>query len=132
MDIMTSLMQRTKIEASECDTIIVHIDFAESCSLQQNSVMQAHWTILRAAIFTIHIQIDKDSHYSMAIISDYLEHDVRVVHIDQNIIVDCVQSVYSVIKKISYISDGASQHFKKNKNILNLTYYSINFGIPAS
>ena len=126
-------IRRIKIEASEYDTIIVHIDFAENYNLiHQNSIMQAHWTTQQAAIFTVHIQVNKDNHHSMAIISDYLEHDVEFVHAAQNVIVDYVQSVYPMVKKINYVSDGAPQHFRNNKNILNLTYHSIDFGIPAS
>ena len=129
----SDFIRRIKIEASEYDTIIVHIDFAENYNLiHQNSIMQAHWTTQQAAIFTVHIQVNKDNHHSMAIISDYLEHDVEFVHAAQNVIVDYVQSVYPMVKKINYVSDGAPQHFKNNKNILNLTYHSIDFGIPAS
>ena len=109
-------IRRIKIEASEYDTIIVHIDFAENYNLiHQNSDMQAHWTTQQAAVFTVHIQVNKDNHHSMAIISDYLEHDVGLVHAAQNVIVNYVQSVYPMVKKINYVSDGAPQHFKNNK-----------------
>ena len=126
-------IRRIKIEVSEYNTIIVHIDFAENYNLiHQNSIMQAHWTTQQAAIFTVHIQVNKDNHHSMATISDHLEHDVEFVHAAQNVIVDYVQSVYSMVKKINYVSDGAPQHFEDSKNILNLTYHSIEFGIPTS
>ena len=126
-------IRRIKIKASEYDTIIVHINFAENYNLiHQNSIMQAHWTTQQAAIFTVHIQVNKDNHHSIALISDYLEHDVEFVHAAQNVIVDYVQSVYPMVKQINYVSEGAPQHFKNNKNILNLTYHSTDFGIPAS
>ena len=129
----SNYIRKIKNEASEWDTIVVHVDFAENYSLlQQNSIMQAHWTTPQATIFTIHIKVDKDNHHSMAITSDYLEHDVEFVHAAQNIIVDYVQSLYSSVRKLNYVSDGAPQHFKNNKNILNLTYHYNDFGIPAS
>ena len=46
-------------------------------------------------------KISKDSHHSMAIISDYLEHDVESVHSAQHIIVDYIQSVYLGVKKLN-------------------------------
>ncbi|CAF2147192.1 unnamed protein product [Rotaria magnacalcarata] len=129
----SNYIRTIKNGASESDTIVVHMDFAENYSLQQqNSIMQAHWTTPQATIFTIHIKVDKDNHHSMAIISDYLEHNVEFVHAAQNIIVDYVQSLYPSIKKLNYVSDGAPQHFKNNKSILNLTYHYNDFGIPAS
>ena len=94
--------------------------------------MQTHWTTSQATIFTIYAKISKDNHHSMAIISDYLEHDVEFVHSAQRIIVDYIQSAYPGVKKLNYDSNGASQHFKNNKNILNLTYHYIDFGLPAS
>ena len=94
--------------------------------------MQAHWTTSQATIFTIHAKISKDNHHSMATISDYLEHGVEFVHSAQRIIVDYIQSDYPGVKKLHYDSDGAPQHFKNNKNILNLTYHYIDFGLPAS
>ena len=68
----------------------------------------------------------------MAVISDYLEHDVEFVHSAQRVIVDYIQSVYPRIKKLNYVSDGAPQHFKNNKNMLNLTYHYIDFRPSAS
>jgi hypothetical protein len=29
------------------------------------------------------------------------------------------------------VSDGASSHFKNGKNMLNLTYHELDFGLPA-
>ncbi|CAM4915347.1 unnamed protein product [Rotaria socialis] len=64
--------------------------------------------------------------------SDYLEHDVEFVHSVQRVIVEYIQSVYPGVKKLNYVSDGAPQHFKNNKNIFNLTYHYTDFGLPAS
>ena len=40
-----------------------------------------------------HIQVKKDNHHSMVIISDCLEHDVKHVHAAQNIIVNYVKCI---------------------------------------
>ena len=68
----------------------------------------------------------------MVIISDYLVHDVEFLHAAQGIISDFVLSVYSRVKRLNYVSDGAPQHFKNNKNISNLTYHQTDFGIPVA
>ena len=94
--------------------------------------MPAHWTTSQATIFAIYAKISKDNHHSMAIISDYLEHDVEFVHSTRHIIVDYIQSAYPGIKKLNYDSDGALQYFKNNKNILNPTYHYTDFGLSAS
>ena len=88
--------------------------------------MQAHWTTPQATLFTIHLKINKEKHDNLAIISDYLAHDVEFVHAAQGIINHYVQSIYPTVKQLNYVSDGAPQHFKNNKNILNLNY------IPSS
>ncbi|CAF3661614.1 unnamed protein product [Rotaria socialis] len=94
--------------------------------------MQAHWTNQQATLFTVHIKAVKEKHHSLIIISDYLAHDVIFVHTAQSIISDDVQSIYPTVKRLNYVSDGAPQHFKNNKSILNLTYHQVDFGIPAS
>ena len=122
-----------KEEADEHGTIVVHMDFAENHTLLVNKeIMQAHWTKQQATLFTIHLKVTKDIHHSMILISDYLAHDVEFVHAAQGVISDYVQSAYPAVKRLNYVSDGAPQHFKNNKNILNLTYHATDFGIPAS
>lgn len=39
---------------------------------------------------------------------------------------------YPNVKHLNYVSDGAGAHFKNNKNILNLTFHKIDFGLTAS
>ncbi|CAF4698512.1 unnamed protein product [Rotaria socialis] len=109
------------------------MDFAENHTLlAQNEIMQAHWTNQQATLFTVHIKTAKEKHHSLIIISDYLAHDVEFVHTAQSIISDYVQSIYPTVKRLNYVSDGAPQHFKNIKSILNLTYHQVDFGIPAS
>ena len=64
--------------------------------------MQAHWTTPLATIFIIHVKVGKNNHHhSMAIISEYLEHDVEFVHAVQNVIIDYIQTLYSGLKKLN-------------------------------
>ncbi|CAF4632672.1 unnamed protein product, partial [Rotaria socialis] len=129
----SSYIKMIKDQADEHETIVVHMDFAENHTLlAQNEIMQAHWTNQQATLFTVHIKTAKEKHHSLIIISDYLAHDVEFVHTAQSIISDYVQSIYPTVKRLNYVSDGAPQHFKNIKSILNLTYHQVDFGIPAS
>jgi hypothetical protein len=126
-------IKKLKEEASETDAVVAQMDFSENHNLlNQHEVMQAHWAATQAAIFTAHIKVNKHEHQSIAIVSDYLTHDVKFVHAAQGIIVDYVRSIYPFVKQLKYVSDGAVQHFKNSKSILNLTYHQNDFGIPAS
>lgn len=122
-----------KEAANENDTIVIHIDFAENYTLiAQREIMQAHWTNRQASIFTTQIIATKAQRHSLVIISDSLSHDVLFVHAAQRIIADYILNLYPKVKQLNYISDGAPQHFKNNKNLLNLTYHKADFGVPAS
>ncbi|CAF4363124.1 unnamed protein product [Rotaria sp. Silwood2] len=109
------------------------MDFSENHNLLiQHQVMQAYWTAAQAAIFTADVTVSKDKHHSIAIISDYLSHDVQFVHAAQGVIVDYLRGLHPSVKHFNYVSDGAGQHFKNNKSLLNLTYHQSDFGSPAS
>ena len=126
-------IKQIKQEASEQDSIVIQMDFSENHNLLiQHEVMQAHWTASQAAIFTAHVTVNKDEHHSIAIISDYLSHDVQFVHAAQGVIIDYLRNLHPSVKNVNYVSDGPSQHFKNNKSILNLTYHQSDFGVPAS
>ena len=43
-----------------------------------------------------------------------------------------MESTCPIARQLNYVSDGAPQHFKNNKNILNLTYHRVDFGLPAA
>ena len=109
------------------------MDFSENHNLlHQNEVMQVHWTTTQAAIFTAQIEVNKNKHHQIAIVTDYLSHNVKFVHTAQGIIVDYILSIYPAVKQHNYVSNGAGQHFKNNKSILKLTDHQRDFGILAS
>ncbi|CAF3841862.1 unnamed protein product [Rotaria sp. Silwood1] len=126
-------IKQIKQEASEQDSVVLQMDFSENHNLLiQHEVMQANWTAAQAAIFTAHVTVNKNKHHSIAIISDYLSHDVQFVDAAQGVIVDYLRGLYPSVKHFNYVSHGAAQHFKNNKSILNLTYHQSDFDIPAS
>lgn len=60
-----------------------------------------------------------------------LDHNIDFVHTAQSVIVQFIRHRYSTVKRVNYITDGAPQHFKSNKSMLNLTYHERDFEIPA-
>ena len=97
--------KQIKQEASEQDSIVIQMGFSENHNLLiQHEVMQAHWTAAQAAIFTAHITVNKDKHHSIAIISDYLSHDVQFVHAVQGVIVDYLRNFHPSVKHFNYDS----------------------------
>jgi hypothetical protein len=126
-------IKQIKLDSDDEDGIVVEMDFAENHSLIiQHQVQQAYYNTAQATIFTINIHVTNITHHAMAIISDCLDHDVKFVHAAQKIIVQFVRDNYPHAKHLNYVTDGAAQHFKSNKSILNLTHHHEDFGIAAS
>ncbi len=126
-------VKQIKLDSSDQDRIVVEMDFAENHNLiVQHQIQQAHYNTFQATIFTINIHVTNNTHHAVAIISDCLDHDVRFVHAAQKIITQFVRDNYPDVTHLNYVTDGASQHFKSNKSILNLTYHNRDFGIAAS
>ena len=78
------------------------------------------------------IRINQNTHHSLAFISDSLDHNVEFVHAAQYLAVEFVRRNYPNMKHFNYVTDGATQHFKSNKSIINLTYHYHDFGVIAS
>ena len=94
-----------KDEAAEDGTIVVQMDFAENhTSLISKDMLQAHWAKKQATLFTIHLKDAKDVHHRMSGIGDDLAHEVELVHVDQGIISEYVQSAYRAVKCLDDVS----------------------------
>ncbi|CAF1540807.1 unnamed protein product [Adineta ricciae] len=125
-------IKKIKEEACSNATAVVQMDFAENPALiVQHEIQQANWTTPQATIFTVHITVDKTIQHSLAFVSDHLDHNIDFVHAAQKVIVQFIRDRYSAVKRVNYVTDGAPQHFKSNKSMLNLTYHESAFGIPA-
>ena len=126
------ILNKLKLDADERRGVVVEMDFSENYLLiVQHEVQQAHYNTAQASIFTVNIRVNAQTHHSMAIISDCLEHDVTFVHAAQKIISQFVRDEYPDVRNLNYVTDGACQHFKSNKSILNLTHHHRDFGIDA-
>ena len=113
---------------------LICCDFAKNYAFViQNSTQSFHWNNNQATVFTCVVyyqEKDELKHVSIAIISDNLNHDSIAVHEYQKIIISYLKSNF-IMKKIFYLTDGASQHFKNKANFQNLLFHERDFGIPA-
>lgn len=104
-------------ESSLTTYIVVQIDFAQNFSFViQREVQSAYFNRQQATIFTVHMRIGEE-HRNLVIISDYLAHDTKFVYSAQKIIVQFVRREYPNIEKITYVSDGATAHFKSYSHL---------------
>ncbi|CAF4104405.1 unnamed protein product, partial [Rotaria sordida] len=124
-------IKNLRLNSSDNTYIVAQIDFAENFTIfHQREVQGYHWNNKQITIFTIHLKaglINKN----VVIISDYMSHNTIFVYVAQGLIVDFIKTNFPLVKKINYLSDGASNHFKNNFNILNLTHHKDDFGLDA-
>jgi hypothetical protein len=120
-----------KKKSDENDYVVITCDFAENYTLvAKREIQSAHWNHQQVTIFTIHIKIGQ-SHINLAAISDYLNHDTAFVYYCQRKITDFIKKKFPQVKKIIYVSDGASMHFKNKYNLLNLSFHQTDFNLQA-
>ncbi|CAF1685595.1 unnamed protein product [Adineta ricciae] len=61
-----------------------------------------------------------------------MEHTTSFVYCAQQILVRFIKKNFPLVKKINYVSDGPSGHFKNNANIFNSIHHKIDFELEAS
>ncbi|CAF1461704.1 unnamed protein product, partial [Adineta ricciae] len=119
-------------KSTNASFVVAQIDFSMNYTLiRQREVQQGFFSQHQVSLFTIHLTIG-DEHKNLAIISNYMEHTTAFVHCAQKILVDFIKKNFPLVKKINYVSDGASAHFKNNASILNLIHHKRDFGLDAS
>ncbi|CAF4054315.1 unnamed protein product, partial [Rotaria sp. Silwood1] len=124
-------IDRIKKASSEKDYIVITCDFAGNYTLAaQREIQSAHWSKQQASLFTIHIKIG-ESHINLAIISNYLNHDTAFVYYCQQQIIGFIKARYPLVKRIVYVSDGATMHFKNKFNMVNLSFHKNDFDLEA-
>ncbi|CAF1214858.1 unnamed protein product [Adineta ricciae] len=78
--------------------------------IRQREVQEGFFSQHQVTLFTIHLTIGRKQR-NVAIISDYMEHTTSFVYCAQQILVRFIKKNFSLVEKISYVSDGASGHF---------------------
>ncbi|CAF2062009.1 unnamed protein product, partial [Rotaria magnacalcarata] len=90
-------------QSSADDYVVVQIDLAENHKfVRQREPQSAHWNTDQAALFTVHLKIGKQ-HRCMVLISDYMNHDSKLVWLAQEHIANFVKKQYPEVKKINYV-----------------------------
>ncbi|KMQ88333.1 hypothetical protein RF55_12203 [Lasius niger] len=123
-------MKNVKMSLKEGEFLVI-CDFAENYAfVVQDAAPGFHWNNSQATVYPVVICF-KDSHKSLAIVSDNTIHDAIAVHIYTRIVVNYIKSISDNVRKIYYFSDEAPQQFKNYKNIANLCHHEKDFGIKA-
>lgn len=65
----------------------------------------------------------------MLIMSDCTTHDATAVYIMQQKLIPEIRKVCPELKKVNYVSDGATQHFKNRFQMCNLMHHKKDFGV---
>jgi len=125
--------KKRKLMKNEC---IVICDFSENYAfIIQNSIQGIHWNNDQATVhpFSIYYKNDRDELkiISFVCISECLNHDTVAVHLNQRQLIEFIKSNLPGIKKIIYMSDGASGQYKNRKNFINLMYHMEDFKVAA-
>lgn len=114
---------------------LVLSDFAENYTFTvQNAAPGFHWNNDQATVYNIVVYYKEGNvinHCSLVIISDCLEHDTVAVYTYHSTMIELLKRKFSIIEKIFYFTDGAPQHYKNFKNIINLAKHHDDFNIQA-
>ncbi|MES9880157.1 MAG: hypothetical protein ABW185_04670 [Sedimenticola sp.] len=116
------------------DEAIIILDFAENYSfVVQDAAQGFHWDNSQATLhpFVAYFNKDGQTHESMCVVSDCLQHNTITVHRFLYDVLHHMKEICPGIKKIYYFSDGAASQYKNYKNLCNLTYHLDDFGLHA-
>jgi len=121
-------------KANVCnETAEIQVDFfRELCFEQQQEIQSAHWSTSQATVFTAYVWLPDKHGMSVAIVSDYLEHDKYAVHTFLSCLLNTVKSKHPLLKEIQFFSYGAGSHFKQKFLFVNLTFLQEEFSVKPS
>lgn len=111
-------------------------DFAENCSFViQNAIQGYHWNNDQATAhpFVVYYKTEDNllQHWNFIIISDCMHHDAVAVQLFISKMNKRMESKFKLIKKITYITDGAGSQYKNKNNFINLYMHRFDFGYEA-
>lgn len=126
---------KTLKESIKEEEIIVQCDFAENYSfVVQDAAQSFHWNNNQATLLTSVFYYKDGSdikHGSIVMISNDLKHDTASFFAFQKLLHQHLLRKVIPVSKITYITDGAPQHFKNKFNFVNLFKYKDDFKVDA-
>ena len=105
-------------------SIVLQVDFSENATIAaQKEVQAAHWHHSQATLFTTHAWINKDTNFSMVVISDDLDHTKYSIFVFMQHVLHSLKVKFSTISSINIFSDGPTSQFKQRFLFSNLHYW---------
>ena len=130
---MQSLYLKDLKSSLQDGEIIVICDFAQNYAfVVQNAAPGFHWNNNQATVYCMVYYYkwnDEIRHEGFVVISDALNHDSILVYTFHKLFVKYIKNKFPRVKIIKEFKDGAPQHFKNYKSVLNLYYHEQEFGI---
>ena len=100
--------------------LLVVADFSENYSFVIQDAAQAfHWSNLQSTVhpFVVYYRhSDRESHISVVVISNCLQHDTVAVYVFQKKLIEFLKPILPFpLQKVIYYSDGAASQYKNRK-----------------
>ncbi|XP_075535180.1 uncharacterized protein LOC142570720 [Dermacentor variabilis] len=100
---------------------VFHFDFAENwTAVVPNEVQSYHWPKKQVSLFTC-VVTSRGSTQCFAVISDDVCHDAAHACFALEKICECMKEELQLNKHVTYVSDGASSHFKNKYQLYELS-----------
>lgn len=130
----SAYLKKLKQSLTEKEAIVT-IDFAENYAfVVQNAAPGFHWNNNQATLFNVVIYYKKGEellHHSLVIVSDNLHHDTEAVYTYNKHVISFIKEKLPTVEKVYVVSDGAPQHFKNYKSVLNILNFKQDFGMEV-
>lgn len=123
----------TRANLSNDDSIaVIQVDFAENFSIRkQDEIQSAYFLNEQISVFTIVVWL-KNNTFSLAYVSDELNHDKYAVYVYLNKLFSWLKSEHSALKVIHIFSDGAASQFKQRFTISSMLILSKFYNVDLS
>ena len=105
-------------------SIVLQVDFSENAMIAaQKEVQAAHWHHSQATLFATHAWVNKDTNFSMVVISDDLDHTKYSIFVFMQHVLHSLKVKVPTISSIDVFSDGPTSQFKQRFLFSNLYYW---------
>jgi hypothetical protein len=119
-------LTQSKGNLNEC------VDFAENYSFMfQDAVQGYHWSNDQVILYPIAESPSKPKPISLCIVSDCMAHVTSTFYAFQKVVIQCIKTLDSNMRKIPHFSDGAASQYKNRKKFADLVNHKNDFGIAA-
>lgn len=126
---------KEKVTNLESEEAVSLVDFSENYKyVIQDSVQSFYWGQKAVTVHpvVVYLNIDgKVQNINFCFFTEDLKHDITLVKIIQNKIVDLLKDQYPQVKHVEFFSDGCVGQYKNAENFSNLLQYKEKYGISV-